>query len=615
MRRSFHLMSVALLTSLLSAPALFADPVPKSIGDFTLPDASGNKWSLHQQKNKFTVLIFVSCECPMSNAYLKPLSDLANKYQDRGVSFIGINANKEETLEQIKAHAKEFKIGFPLLKDDELKAVKALDAKVNPEVFVLNESFQVQYRGRIDDAYSGRLKPNTRITKTDLVDALEALLAGKEVKVKVTTAYGCPLLGTEKKEAIANASVTFHKEVLPILQANCQSCHRPGNVGPFSLMSYSQTKKWADSMIEEVSAKRMPPWRPEKNAFLSDSRCMAEKDVAILSKWVEQGMAEGNPKDAPPAAHFPEGWSLGKPDLILEADEDVTIDAEGRDVFHCLVFPTNFNEDRYIAAIEVQPGNPRVVHHTIQVIDTDKHGRRLQESYQKKMTAKTKDHGPGYSVSMGMGFIPSPTNGLGGWAPGLIPKPLPDGVGYHLPKGSDIVMQIHYHRTGKVEKDRTRIGIYFTKSEVKSYFQGMAVPGFFFRIPAEEKNFKIDQKYVTDEDLTAYWLVPHMHLLGKDIELTMKRPGEEEKSLIAIKEWDYNWQEMYQLKEPVKIPKGTTLHIKATFDNSSSNPLNPSSPAKTVRIGEQTTDEMCFVFVGVESATNKMFKLTLPPAK
>jgi peroxiredoxin/mono/diheme cytochrome c family protein len=608
-----------ILSSLLLFPPSLSfadtDPATRRVPDFELTDLRGKPWSLSEQKNRFTVVVFVSTECPMSNAYLKPLSELATKFEEKGVAFVGVDANRDETPEQLAKHAREFGVTFPLFRDDDLSAVKALEAKVNPEVFILDAEFRLRYRGRIDDAYSARLKPNPTVTRYDLHEALSSLVEGKEVKVKVTTAFGCPLPGVEKKSANPNATVTYYKDVLPVLQANCQSCHRPGNVGPFSLMNYRQAVKWADSMMEEVKGKRMPPWKPERNEFLPTDRCLTAKDIATLSSWVEQGMAEGNAKDAPPPVKFPEGWSLGTPDLILEAPEDVVIDATGRDVFHCLVFPTNFPEDRLIAAVEVQPGNPRVVHHTIHVLDPDGHARRLQERFQKKMTPETKDRGPGYSVSMGIGFLPHPANNLGGWAPGLVPKRLPDGLGYNLKKGADVVVQIHYHRTGKVERDRTRVGLYFAKGERKAHFQSIAVPGIFLSIPPNEKQYKIDQKYEVNEDLVAHWLVPHMHLLGRDIELLMQRPGEEEKSLIQIKDWDYNWQEMYQLKEPVKLPKGTTMRIRATFDNSSGNPLNPSSPPRNVRIGEQTTDEMCFVFMGVAAPTRSWLKLSIPVPK
>jgi hypothetical protein len=202
---------------------------------------------------------------------------------------------------------------------------------------------------------------------------------------------------------------------------------------------------------------------------------------------------------------------------------------------------------------------------------------------------------------MGFGFVPDMTGILGGWAPGMLPKKLPDGVALRLPKGSDVCIQIHYHRTGKEETDRTKIGIYYAKKPAAERFTSVPVAGLFWTIPAGEKEFVVDRSWRTLEDVTAYRLIPHMHLLGKDIELFATLPGEKERSLIRIPEWDYNWQEQYELREPMKLPKGTVLRVHATFDNSAENPRNPSSPPRLVRLGEQTTDEMCFVFMGVSS--------------
>jgi peroxiredoxin len=578
-----------------------AEPALEPVADFALKDLSGNDWSFHRQKNKATVFVFLSCDCPMSNGYLKPLSDLAAKFKDKGVAIVGINANKDETVEQLQAHAKEFKIAFPILKDDNHAAVKALGAKVNPEAIVVDEQFVTRYRGRIDDGYMARLKPRAGVVRLDLDIALGELLAGKPVTIPRTVAYGCAIQEAQKK-AVANAKVTYHKDVEPILQAQCQSCHRQGNIGPFPLMCYRHAVKWADDIVGETQARRMPPWKPERNGLIANERLLTDPQLKTLADWVEQGSVEGDPKDAPPPVKFPEGWSLGKPDLVLEMSSDVVVAPTGRDLFHCVVFPTNLPEDVHIAAIEVQPGNARVVHHAVLIADTEGRGRRLQERAQEKQKPDEPDRGPGYSVFMGVGFIPSPSNGLGGWAPGLIPKPLPEGIGHRLAKGSDIVMQIHYHRTGKEERDRTRIGLYFTKGEVKSHFVGIGVPGLFLRIPPNRKNFKIDSAIRLTEDVTMHWMAPHMHLLGKDIALTAKYPDGKEQSLIKIDAWDYNWQEMYQLKEPMKLPKGTILRLKATYDNSADNPLNPNSPPKAVFIGEQTHNEMCFVFIGVSSS-------------
>jgi hypothetical protein len=197
---------------------------------------------------------------------------------------------------------------------------------------------------------------------------------------------------------------------------------------------------------------------------------------------------------------------------------------------------------------------------------------------------------------MGVGFIPR--QGMLGWAPGLLPRFMPDGVGFHLPKNSDIVMQVHYHRNGRAEKDRTQIGLYFAKDKIKSPFQAGAVPGLFLSIPPGEENFKVDGNAWAAKDFTMLSVTPHMHLLGKSISLTMTPPGGAEQKVIDIKHWDYNWQEMYFLKEPIQVKAGTKFHLEAAFDNSDKNPLNPSSPPRRVTLGEQTTNEMCFVFLG-----------------
>ena len=457
----------------------------------------------------------------------------------------------------------------------------------------------MRYRGRIDDAYVARLKRRAKAGRRDLEQALDELLAGKAVTLPRTQAFGCPIPGAEKRKAAKSPTVTYHRDVLPVLQAGCQGCHRPGQAGPFSLLTYAQAAKWGEDMLGEVKARRMPPWKPAQRGRFANERTLTDAQVRILARWVEEGMPEGNPKDAPPPATFSDEWKLGKPDLILEAKTDVVIGPKGRDAFHCLVFPTDFKEDRHIAAVEVRPGNPRVVHHTVQVIDT----RKRTPGLLKRRGGKTSlgDDGPGYWSRMGFGFLPDPSNGLGGWAPGLVPQKLPAGVGQLLPRGSDIVMQVHYHRTGKVERDRTRIGIHFQKGPVKGHFQAMPVPGLFFTIPAGQKAVKVASSWRITEEMTLHYMVPHMHLLGKSIELSAQLPGQKEETLISIEEWDYDWQEMYQLRKPKRLPKGTVLRVRATFDNSAGNPRNPSDPPVTVRFGEQTTHEMCFVFCGIHT--------------
>ena len=578
----------------------------KPVADFTLTTTDGKPWSLHGQKAaKATVVAFLATECPMANGYLPILSDVATKYSDKGVRLVGVYPDPDTTTAQLAAHAKEYKVAFPVVRDPKHVSVSALSPKVTPEVVVLDETFAVRYRGRIDDGFVGRLKQKATTTRHDLVVALDEVLTGKPVTLPETKAFGCSIGEPEKAEPTIKTPVTYYKDVLPILQNHCQSCHRPDQVGPFALTSYKQAAKWADTCLEEVKAKRMPPWKPEKNDLLTGERTLPPEAVKVLQAWADQGRPEGDPKDAPAAPTFAAGWYLGEPDLILESSEDMTIGPDGRDLFRVLVFPTNLPDDRYVVAMEVKPGNPRVVHHTLQLVDTTGQARKRLAGFQTTAKPDAADRGPGYTMAtMGWGIPVNPNNYIGGWAQGMLPKKLPSGVGQHLPKGADICLQMHFHRTGKVEKDRTRIGLYFSKVPVTQTYRSLPASGlipFIQAIPAGEKAARVERSWRLTEDVTVYRLIPHMHLLGKAIELTATPAGGKEKTLIRLPEWDYNWQEQYELKEPLKLTKGTVLTVRGTYDNSSNNPRNPSSPPATTYYGEQATDEMCYVFLGVST--------------
>jgi mono/diheme cytochrome c family protein len=394
--------------------------------------------------------------------------------------------------------------------------------------------------------------------------------------------------------------VTYTKDVLPILQERCQQCHRPGEVGPFSLMTYKQAVNRAEDIKPLTQSRRMPPWKPIAGVAFFNERKLTDKEIATLASWVDSGMPEGNPSDAPPPRKFVDGWQLGTPDLVLTVPEEMTVDASGDDLFRCFVLPTNLTEDKYVVAMEVRPGNNKVVHHTLNFIDHTGQARKLEQEEQSHVKkANEKDHGPGYTVAMGVGFLPQGT--LGGWAPGQLARTLPEGTGYPLTKGSDVVIQVHYHRTGKVEKDRTSLGLYFAKKPVSRPFKGMVIRGNFFMIPAANPHFRVQGGIEIDQDCRLYSVMPHMHKLGREIAVTITPPSGEASTLVAIKDWDYNWQETYLLKQPIDIKKGTKVRVEAFYDNSSSNPNSPAQGRRPVFFGEQTTDEMCFVFLGATS--------------
>jgi hypothetical protein len=302
---------------------------------------------------------------------------------------------------------------------------------------------------------------------------------------------------------------------------------------------------------------------------------------------------------------FTEGWTLGPPDLILEPKEEMIVGAQGGDLFRCFVLPTDLKEDKFVVAYEVRAGNPRVVHHTLHFLDTQGRGRRLEDrEKEREKKPDEPDRGPGYNSRMGPGFFP-PSGDVGGWAPGLRPCYLPDGVGYYLPKNCDVVMQIHYHRTGRVEKDKTRLGLYFAKKPADKPLQAFAIPGRFLYIPAGTESYKVKGDLWLAQDAMLHTTTPHMHLLGKTIKITMTPPNGPTTTIIDIAEWDYNWQETYFFKEPIKAPAGTKFTVEAVFDNSAKNPKNPNNPPKAVTFGEQTTNEMCFGFIGATTNDGK----------
>ena len=580
------------------------------IANVNFEGADGKPFALYDLAGKKAVVIIVlNFDCPNSTGYSPVLAEMARAYADRDVAFLGVCPNADEDAASFKKKADELRLGFPVNKDERSAAVGALKAEVTPEAFLLDHNFVLRYRGRIDDGYAARLKRNLVVTSHDLRNALDEVLAGKPVSNPLTRGVGCPIHTT--REIRQDGPITYYHDVLPILQKHCQHCHRPGEVGPFSLVTYKQAVNWASDIKEYSQSRQMPPWKITEGIAFHNERYLSDSEIGALAAWVEGGTPEGNPSDAPPAKEFKEGWSLGPPDLVLEPQQDFILGPGGRDVFRCFVLPTNLDEDRHVIAYEVKPGNPRIVHHTVNLIDTSGRARSLEARAQASESDRRGsgyDRGPGYSHSMGVGFLPS--NAIGGWAPGQQPYELPAGYSWRMRKGADLVVQVHYHRNGRVERDRTQIGLYFAKkTEDIKPFKGAVIPGVFLRIPAGDENYRVTGSAQAMEECTVHSIMPHMHLIGRSIRITMRPPGEETQTLLAIKDWDYNWQETYFLKQPLKLKPGTVLRVEAVYNNSSKNPMNPNNPPRIVIPGEQTDNEMCFVFLGVTSASRRLLPI------
>lgn len=377
--------------------------------------------------------------------------------------------------------------------------------------------------------------------------------------------------------------ITYTRHVAPILNKHCAGCHRPGEVGPFSLLSYTDVARRADFLKEITGSRRMPPWKPEPGfgEFL-DERRMTDAEIKTIAQWADSGAKQGDPKDLPPLPKFVDGWQLGEPDLIVKMTEPFKLDATGKDVQQCFVIPIPLEVGKFVSAVEFRPGNRKIVHHAIFYLDSTGVARKKDEA----------EKGPGYHSFGGPGFVP--TGGLGAWAPGSTPRHLPDDVGKFLKKGSDLVMQIHYHPNGKENTDQSSLGIYFSKKPVERLVAGIGLRSVLFVIPPGDKRYKLTAD--SDPlpcDAEVYGIGPHMHLIGREMKVVAVTPDKKEIPMIWIKDWDFNWQGGYAYKEPLKLPKGTVLKMEAYYDNSKDNPFQPSNPPIPVTWGEQTTNEMC----------------------
>jgi peroxiredoxin len=592
-RRSVLWLAGALLAGLAGAGRLQAVTPAEPLGrapEFRLKDTAGKTRSLAEFRDrKAIVLLFISARCPISNSYAEPLSRMERRFRPRGVQFLAVNSQPDESAREVARHAAEYRLGFPVLKDSGQALADALNAQVTPEAFVVDSQRRVRYRGRIDDAYASRTQKRAQATSRDLEEALEAVLAEKEVARPVTEAFGCALPRKAGGKTDQSAAVTYHREVAPILQEHCQSCHRPGQVAPFSLLTYADARKWGAEIKTFTGGRQMPPWKPEPgHGEFEGVRRLDDREIALLGQWVDAGMPEGNPKNGPAPRQWPEGWMLGKPDLELTVSEPYQVAATGDDEFRVFVLPTRLTESRQVAAIDFRPGNARVVHHVVSFVDTTGKARELDAG----------DPGPGYNS--GPGGIKVPGASIQGvWAPGNLPRFLPPGVGRPLPQGADLVIQVHYHKTGKPETDQTKVGLYFAKEPVTKTVHTAIFGPFNIDIPPGEASHEQKFKMQVPADVRILTIMPHMHLLGKEMRVTATLPDGTVKDMVWIKDWDYRWQDSYRYKEPVLLPRGTQVEVVARYDNSAANPLNPSSPPRRVRFGEQTTDEMGFAIMEV----------------
>ncbi|HEV8606376.1 MAG TPA: tetratricopeptide repeat protein [Tepidisphaeraceae bacterium] len=399
----------------------------------------------------------------------------------------------------------------------------------------------------------------------------------------LAAAIGAPLIpGCKDSRSKTSAnSVTYNQNIAPILWQHCASCHRPGEVGPFPLLTYDQAKKHATQIAKVTQSRFMPPWLPEPgHGEFADERRLSDAQIELIGQWIKAGCPEGQPTSAQPPT-WTEGWQLGQPDLIAQMPAAYTLPAAGKDVYRNFVVPLPVNEMRWVRAVEFRVGN-NVVHHAF--ILTDRSGAaRRRDALDPEL---------GYEGMEAGEDVLMPDGQLLSWQPGRLPSPGSDQRAWRLSKGTDMVLQMHMRPTGKPEDVQSRVGFYFApRPPTQSQFLLVIRPPV-IDIPAGEKNYVVESSYTLPVDLEVVGILPHAHYLGRELAGSAALPDGTSKPLILIRNWDFNWQSDYRYAKPMSLPRGTKLSMRYVFDNSEGNIHNPNHPPKIVRYGPNSTDEM-----------------------
>lgn len=369
----------------------------------------------------------------------------------------------------------------------------------------------------------------------------------------------CPAYPEDGPEEI----VAFTKDVAPILFEHCVSCHRSGEVAPMSLRTYKEARPWAKAIKAALQKGDMPPWfaNPAHGEFKNDPS-LSQKEIDTIVRWVDQGARRGRRSDMPQMPDFVKGWQNGVPDYVVELPE-VEVPADGPDIFPNLTIELDVPEDRWVRAVEIRPGNKEVSHHVVVFMNANRGGV-----------------GPSFDV-------------LGVWAVGTPPNAYPEGMGRRIRAGQRLLANMHYHPSGKLATDRTRIGLYFGKNELKKEVNAVLVGSFTFEVPPGAPNHEVTGTWFVDQDIKVVSFFPHMHLRGKDMRFTATLPSGDQKVLLDVPKYDFDWQLFYYPVDPVSLPKGSRIDILAHYDNSAQNPDNPD-PGRSVGFGLESTDEMMF---------------------
>ena len=602
-----------LLSCLVASLTVAADPAPPLPADsLAVQAADGGTTSfadLLGPDGRAVCFAFLHPACPLAQEYAPVLDHLAAGFAEEGIRFVGVICECDDPAE-VEAYRREYGITFPIHLDTDFRLAEALDATITPEVVLVDRDRIIRYSGRIDDRYKIRGVMTPGDAEPELAHAIQDLLAGREIREPRTKAAGCPLDRPERPASSASASTkhtpTFFRDVLPFLHTQCQKCHSPGQAGPFSLLSYDDAVEWVELGLEEIAARRMPPAQIDSDLDFMGTKPPTAAEIAMLREWVAAGKPEGDAADTPKLAPLPDSTvfqeDLGPPDIVIEQPELTQLGSHGNDVYRNIMFPLNRDEDLRVRAIQFLPSNRKVVHHAlVGHLPRETAEQAVREHGGRDGFSHPDDRAGGFQDSHGIGFRVPPVRDDGqpraafvsGYVPGVRATVAPDDAAVVIPAGCDLSAQVHHVRTGKLETESSRIGLWLEKQPPRKVMNMIYLSGDFAVVPPGVTDFRVRGSYTLPQDADFVGVVPHTHQLARWVELRATLPGEKQPLLLLrVPQWDYNWQSPYNLKQPRRFPAGTRFEAECSFDNSSANPRNPFKPPQNVWHNETIDDEM-----------------------
>ena len=552
--------------------------VGRYVGDLEFTDLAGDKHRLSQWHDRRAVAVcMTSTTCPLSKKYLPMLAELAKTYGPRGVQFVLVNTVATDDRSQMKDAAARLPEQVVYVPDADGKTAHGVGAKSTTDVIVLEASRTVVYHGAVDDQYGFGYAldaPRHRY----LAVALDAVLAGRAPLVAATAAPGC-MLDEPATDAAGVTKLTYHNRVSRIMARNCVECHRAGGVGPFELTTYDDVVAHAPMIKEVVTRGIMPPWfaapaKPGEAAHWANDRSLSTTEKADLFAWLDGGRPAGNPSDGVAMPEYKDGWLIGKPDAVFEFAEPVPVKATGVMPYQNILVETHLPEDKWVQAIEVQPGDRGVVHHVLVFVvgAEDEEGEPVDDA--------AAERGGFWAI----------------YVPGNSTLVYPEGFAKRIPKGAKLKFQMHYTPNGTATTDRTRIGLVWAKQPPEHEVRVAGIVNARISIPPGAENHREEATLRLPMDVTVLGFLPHMHLRAKACKYEVTKTDGQTAALLDIPRYDFNWQLLYRYFEPLTLKAGDALRFTAWYDNSDKNPANPD-PTKTVRWGSQTFDEMHLGYV------------------